>query len=115
MSIMRDDERAMREYADLPSLPPVHPGEILTEEFLRPLGISQVRLAADLGVLPRRINEICRGKRGITAETALLLGRFFGMGPEFWLRLQANYDLRLARSAIAGQLDRVRPLRTVTA
>jgi addiction module HigA family antidote len=115
MSRRRDDERAAQEYADLPSVPPVHPGEILTEEFLRPLGISQVRLAADIGVLPRRINEICLGKRGITAETALLLGRFFGMGPEFWLSLQANYDVRVARAAMAAQLARVRPLDSASA
>ena len=72
---------------------PVHPGEILLEEFLLPLGISQNRIAREIKVPPRRINEIVKGKRRITADTALRLGRFFGMSPEFWLGLQMDYDL----------------------
>jgi addiction module HigA family antidote len=76
-------------------LPPIHPGEILIEEFLEPMGISQYRLAKDISVPPRRINEIVHGKRSITADTALRLGRFFGMSPQFWLNLQSRYDLEM--------------------
>ncbi|MFO7911072.1 MAG: HigA family addiction module antitoxin, partial [Desulfotignum sp.] len=76
-------------------LPPIHPGEILIEEFLKPMGISQYRLAKDISVPPRRINEIVHGKRSITADTALRLGRFFGMSPQFWLNLQSRYDLEM--------------------
>ncbi len=79
------------------TLPPVHPGEILREEFLAPLGLSQNALARALAVPPRRINEIVLEKRGITADTALRLARYFGTTPEMWLHLQAGYDLRLAR------------------
>jgi antitoxin HigA-1 len=71
-------------------LPPIHPGEILMEEFLEPMGISQYRLAKDISVPPRRINEIVHGKRSIAADTALRLGRFFGMSPQFWLNLQTR-------------------------
>ena len=74
-------------------LAPVHPGEILLEEFMQPLGLSQTRLGRDLGVSPRRINEIVHGKRSITADTALRLSRYFGTSAEFWLGLQADYDL----------------------
>lgn len=76
-------------------LPPIHPGEILMEEFLEPMGISQYRLAKNISVAPRRINEIIHGKRSITADTALRLGRFFGMSPQFWLNLQTRYDLEV--------------------
>jgi addiction module HigA family antidote len=72
---------------------PVHPGEVLSEEFLKPLGLSQHRLALDIGVDPRRINEIVLGKRSVTANTALRLARYFKTSPEFWLGLQAQYDL----------------------
>ena len=72
-------------------IPPVHPGEILLEEFLRPMGISQNRLALDMRVPPRRINEIVHGKRRITADTALRLGRYFGVSAQFWLGLQMDY------------------------
>ncbi|MEJ2352456.1 MAG: HigA family addiction module antitoxin, partial [Anaerolineales bacterium] len=72
---------------------PVHPGEVLLEEYLKPLGLSQHRLALDIGVDPRRINEIVLGKRSVTANTALRLGRYFKTSPEFWLGLQAQYDL----------------------
>jgi len=74
-------------------IPPVHPGEILLEEFLDPMNISQNRLALDIRVPPRRINEIVHGKRRITADTALRLGRYFGMSAQFWLGLQMDYDL----------------------
>lgn len=80
-------------------LPQIHPGEILMEEFLEPMGISQYRLAKDISVPPRRINEIVHGKRSITADTALRLGRFFGMSPEFWLNLQTHYDLEVTEDS----------------
>ena len=86
-------------------LPPIHPGEILIEEFLEPMGISQYRLAKDISVPPRRINEIVHGKRSITADTALRLGRFFGMSPQFWLNLQTRYDLEVAEDFLADRLD----------
>jgi addiction module HigA family antidote len=87
---------------------PIHPGEHLLEDFMRPQGISQTRLASDLGIPFRRVNEIVGGKRAITAETALLLGRYFDMSPEFWLRLQADYDLEVERERIGDRLERVR-------
>ncbi len=77
---------------------PVRPGEILKEEFLGPMDISQYRLATDIGVPPRRINEIVHGKRGITADTALRLGIYFGVSPEFWMNLQGRYDLEVERN-----------------
>jgi addiction module HigA family antidote len=85
---------------------PVHPGEILLEEFLKPLGISQYRLAKDTSVPPRRINEIVHGLRSITADTALRLGRYFGNSEEFWLNLQARYDLEVERDRLGDRLDR---------
>jgi addiction module HigA family antidote len=88
------------------NLPPIHPGEILLEEFLRPMGISQYRLAKDISVSPRRINEIVHGKRAITADTALRLGRFFGMAPQFWLNLQNRYDLEVTEDMLVGRLDK---------
>ena len=87
-------------------LPPIHPGEILMEEFLKPMGISQYRLAKDISVPPRRINEIVHGKRGVTADTALRLGRFFGMSPQFWLNLQTRYDLEVTEDSLANRLDK---------
>lgn len=90
--------------------PPTHPGEMLLEEFLKPLRISQHRLARALGVPPRRVNEIVRGKRSVTADTALRLGRFFGMEAQFWLNLQARYDLETAREELSDKIEReVRP------
>ena len=86
-------------------LPPIHPGEILMEEFLVPMGISQYRLAKDISVPPRRINEIVHGKRSITADTALRLGRFFNMSAQFWLNLQTRYDLEMTEDFLAGRLD----------
>jgi addiction module HigA family antidote len=85
-------------------LPPIHPGEILIEEFLKPMGISQYRLAKDISVPPRRINEIVHGKRAITADTALRLGRFFKMSPQFWLNLQTRYDLEITEELLADRL-----------
>ena len=91
-------------------LPPLTPGEVLLEEFLRPLEVSQYQLAKDVGVPPRRINEICLGKRGITPDTALRLGRYFGVAAEFWMNLQQRYDLEVRRDQIAPELKRgIRP------
>ncbi|MAG96323.1 MAG: HigA family addiction module antitoxin [Alphaproteobacteria bacterium] len=87
-------------------LPPIHPGEILGEEFLKPMVISQSRLARDINVPPRRINEICLGKRGITPDTALRLARYFGVSAEFWMTLQQRYDLESLRDRIGNRLDR---------
>jgi addiction module HigA family antidote len=86
-------------------LKPVHPGEILLEEFLKPLGLSQNRLALSIGVPPRRINEIVLGKRSISADTALRLGRYFDMSPQFWLGLQMDYDLDVTADALNGRLE----------
>ena len=92
-------------------LPPIHPGEILREEFMPPRGLSQNALARALNVPPRRINEIGLEKRGITADTALRLARFFGTSAELWTGLQADYDLRLARHEKARAIERdVEPL-----
>ena len=90
--------------------PPVHPGEVLLEEFMKPLDLSQYALAKAIGVPPRRINEIVHGKRAITADTALRLGRYFGVNPQSWMNLQAHYDLERAQSALGNRLEReVRP------
>ena len=86
--------------------PPIHPGDVLREEFLRPLGISQYRLAKEIHVPPRRINEIVLEKRGISADTALRLGRYFGTTPQFWINLQARYDLEVAREGIEDRLKK---------
>ncbi|MDF2867108.1 MAG: hypothetical protein K0S11_578 [Gammaproteobacteria bacterium] len=83
---------------------PVHPGEILLEEFLAPMGISQYRLAKDISVPARRINEIIKGKRAITADTALRLALFFGMSSQFWLGLQKDYELAVAKLALSDKL-----------
>lgn len=91
-------------------LSPIHPGEILLEEFLKPLHLSQSALARALGVPPRRVNEIVLGKRSVTADTALRLSRFFGTTAKFWLNLQADYDLRVARRQVADRIEQeVRP------
>jgi addiction module HigA family antidote len=87
-------------------LQPVHPGEVLLEEFLKPMQLSQNRLALDIGVHPRRINEIVLGKRSIIAETALRLARYFGTSPQFWLGLQADYDLDVAMDVLGERLER---------
>jgi antitoxin HigA-1 len=88
------------------NLKPVHPGKILIKEFLKPMNLSQNRLALDIGVPPRRINEIVLGKRSVTADTALRLGRYFQMSPQFWLGLQMDYDLDVTEDALANRLNR---------
>jgi len=91
-------------------LEPVHPGEVLLEEFLKPMALSQNRLALDIGVPARRINEIVLGKRGVSADTALRLARYFGTSAKFWLGLQTDYDLDAAEDALGSRLEReVRP------
>ena len=88
------------------TLHPVHPGEVLLEEFLNPMGLSQNKVAVNIGVPARRINEIVLEKRKITADTALRLGRFFGMSSEFWLGLQSQYDLDVASDALGDRLEK---------
>ena len=87
------------------TLTPVHPGEVLLEEFLEPMGLSQYRLAKDISVPPRRINEIVHGKRSITADTALRLSRYFGTSERFWLNLQTGYDLDIERDRLGDRLE----------
>ncbi len=87
-------------------LPPIHPGEILLEEFLKPMDISQYRLAKSTSVPARRINEIVHGKRSITADTALRLSKFFGMSDRFWMNLQTRYDLELEKDRLGSRLDK---------
>jgi addiction module HigA family antidote len=86
-------------------LAPIHPGEILMEEFLKPLGISQYRLAKDISVPARRINEIVQGKRSISADTALRLSRYFKLSERFWLNLQARYDLEMQKDKLNGRIE----------
>ena len=87
------------------AMAPVHPGEVLLEEFLKPMGISQYRLAKDIGVHPRRINQIVHGERSISANTALRLSRHFGLSERFWLNLQARYDIEVEKDKLRGRLD----------
>ena len=94
----------MRDY------PPIHPGEILLEEFLKPMHLSQYRLAKEIYVPPRRINEIVKGKRTITADTALRLSRFFGTSEGFWLGLQSDFELEKTREALRAEMERIKPL-----
>ncbi len=89
----------------MPTMPPIHPGEILLEEFLEPLSISQYRLAKDISVPPRRINEIVHGKRAISANTALRLARYFGTTDQFWLNLQTRYNLELEKDRLGERLE----------
>ncbi len=89
-------------------LAPVHPGEVLSEEFMRPLEVTQYRLAKETAVPPRRINEIVQGQRAITADTALRLAKFFGTSEMFWLNLQARYDLDIQRAKLGSRLESVR-------
>lgn len=86
--------------------PPIHPGEILLEEFLEPMSISQYRLAKDISVPPRRINEIVLGKRAITPDTALRLSRYFGLSERFWMNLQTRYDIEVEKDRLQNRLDR---------
>jgi addiction module HigA family antidote len=93
-------------------LPPVHPGEILSEDFLNPMGITRYRLAKSIGVPQRRIDEICAGKRAITADTALRLARFFGTDAQSWMNLQAGYDLEVAEISLTERIEQeVKPLK----
>lgn|SRR5512143_2341520 len=87
-------------------LPPIHPGEVLLEEFLKPLGVSQYRLASDISVPPRRINEIVHGNRAISADTALRLARYFRTSERFWLNLQTRYDLEIEKDRLGGRLKK---------
>ena len=87
-------------------LSPIHPGEILLEDFMKPLGLSQYRLAKDIGVEPIRISQIIKGQRAITVDTALRLARYFGTSPEVWLRLQVQYDLEAADKGLRERIDR---------
>jgi len=93
-------------------LPPIHPGEILLEDFMKPLDLSINKLAREIDVPPGRIGDICNGKRAITADTALRLGRFFGVSPEVWTGLQADYELRLAKLKAGASIEeRIKPLK----
>lgn len=89
---------------------PIHPGEVLMEDFIAGFGITQNKLAVSIGVPPRRINEIVHGKRAITADTALRLGRYFGIEPQYWLNLQSQYELELAQERVADQVAEIKPL-----
>jgi antitoxin HigA-1 len=95
-------------------MPPVHPGEILLEEFLDPLGVSQYQLAKEILVSARRINEIVHGQRRISADTALRLARYFGTSERFWVNLQARYDLEVEKDRLGTALEQIQPLRAVS-
>jgi len=94
----------------MPTMEPIHPGEVLQEEFLAPLGLSQTGLARATGVPPRRINEIVHGTRRVTADTALRLGRYLGTTPMFWMNLQTRYDLEVESDGLAAEVDAIQPL-----
>ncbi|MCG3196528.1 MAG: HigA family addiction module antidote protein [Candidatus Omnitrophica bacterium] len=87
-------------------IPPIHPGEILLEEFLVPMGISQLRLSKGISVSPRRIHEIIHGKRGVSADTAIRLARFFGTTEQFWMNLQSLYDLEAEKDRLGARIDK---------
>ncbi|GAA1874474.1 HigA family addiction module antitoxin [Paeniglutamicibacter psychrophenolicus] len=91
--------------------PPIHPGEVLMKNFIEGFGITQNKVAVSIGVPPRGINEIVHGKRAITADTALRLGRYFGVSPQFWLNLQTQYELDLAEDRVADQIAAITPLK----
>ncbi|MFM9877512.1 MAG: HigA family addiction module antitoxin [Rhodoglobus sp.] len=93
-------------------LAPIHPGEVLMEDFIGPLGITQHRLAVAIAVPPRRINEIVHGQRRITADTALRLARYFGTSAQFWINLQSHHDLEVEADVLGDVLDRIRPLQS---
>jgi len=111
--VIRVEDLGSMDFSDVADLsvgrlPPIHPGEILREDFLEPLGLTQTRLAQEIGVPQRRIAEIIAGRMAITADTGLRLSRFFGMGDGFWVGLQADYDTALAKSALADVLSGIR-------
>jgi addiction module HigA family antidote len=89
---------------------PIHPGEVLMHDFMEPMGLSQYRVAVSIGVPPRRINEIVHGLRGISADTGLRLSRYFGLSDQYWLNLQALYDLQVAKEQLQDTLDNIEPL-----
>lgn len=91
---------------------PIHPGEVLMEDFIKGFGITQHKLSVAIGVPPRRINEIVHGKRRITADTALRLGRYFAMDPQFWINLQSHYDLEVEMDALGDSLNDIEPLQS---
>ena len=93
-------------------LAPIHPGEVLMEDFITPLGITQHKVALAIGVPPRRINEIVHGKRRVTADTALRLARYFGTTDLFWVNLQNRYDLEIEKDTLGDSLDSIRPLQS---
>jgi antitoxin HigA-1 len=97
---------------DMATIAPIHPGEVLLEDFLEPLGVTQHRLAVSIGVPPRRINEIVHGKRRITADTALRLSRFFGTTDRFWLNLQTRFDLEVEKDHLGSTLQNISPLQS---
>ena len=96
------------------TLGPIHPGEVLLEDFMKPLNLSAYRVAKDLGVDPLRITQIIHGKRAISAETALLLSRYTGTSPQFWINLQGQYDLEIVRSALSKKLAAISPVTMVS-
>lgn len=96
---------------DSDMIEPIHPGEVLMEDFIHGFGITQNKLAVSIGVPPRRINEIVHGKRGITADTAIRLARYFGTSEEFWMNLQSHYELRIGRRMLQGQIAGIAPLK----
>ena len=96
---------------EIDRIEPIHPGEILMEDFIVGFGITQNKLAVSIGVPPRRINEIVHGKRGITADTAIRLARYFGTSEEFWMNLQSNYELRRGRRALRDKVASITPLK----
>ena len=98
---------------DTDQIDPIHPGEVIMEDFIEEFGITQNKLATTIGVPPRRINEIVHGKRGITADTAVRLAKYFGTSAELWMNLQSHYELRLERRALREQLDSIVPLQSV--
>ena len=100
------DSIIMGRFMNKERLPPIHPGEILSEEFLKPLGLSQYRLAKEINVPARRINEIVLGKRAISPDTALRLSRYFGLSERFWMNLQARYDLEVEKDRLQDRLEK---------
>ena len=103
-----------KEEVQIERLPPIHPGEVLLEDFMKPLGLSQYRVAKDIGVSPIRISQIVHGKRAITADTAMRLARYFGTSAEVWVRMQARYDLEVAQDAYGAQIEQEVPVLKVT-